>query len=127
MARRRRCSRIRACSRRISGVRRPTRMRWPRREPRMLAIEELTTGSVPLRAVDHVLLEVSEGSVMAVLGANGAGKTSLLRTLTGLVRPSSGRVALAGRDITRLPVEEIVRLGMARVPEGRGVVVGLAV
>ena len=97
------------------------------REPTMLAIEELTTDYGPIRAVDHVSLEVPEGSVMAVLGANGAGKTSLLRTLTGLVRPSSGRVGLAGRDITRLPVEEIVRLGMAHVPEGRGVIAELTV
>jgi branched-chain amino acid transport system ATP-binding protein len=93
----------------------------------MLAIDELTTDYGPIRAVDHVSLEIPEGSVMAVLGANGAGKTSLLRTLTGLVRPSSGRVALAGRDITRLPVEEIVRLGMAHVPEGRGVIAELTV
>ena len=93
----------------------------------MLTLEELTTDYGPIRAVDCVSLEVPEGSVMAVLGANGAGKTSLLRTVTGLVRPSSGRVTLAGRDITRLPVEEIVRLGMAHVPEGRGVIAELTV
>jgi branched-chain amino acid transport system ATP-binding protein len=93
----------------------------------MLTLEELTTDYGPIRAVDHVSLEVPEGSVMAVLGANGAGKTSLLRTVTGLVRPSSGRVTLAGRDVTRLPVEEIVRLGMAHVPEGRGVIAELTV
>ena len=68
-----------------------------------------------------------EGSVTAVLGANGAGKTSLLRTITGLVRPTSGQIKLAGEDITRLPVEEIVRRGMAHVPEGRGVIAELTV
>jgi branched-chain amino acid transport system ATP-binding protein len=93
----------------------------------MLTVEGLTTDYGPIRAVDHVSLEVPEGSVMAVLGANGAGKTSLLRTVTGLVRPSSGSVRLAGRDITRLAVEEIVRLGMAHVPEGRGVIAELTV
>src|ERR1700751_5198855 len=93
----------------------------------MLTVEERTTDYGPIRAVDHVSLEVAEGSVTAVLGANGAGKTSLLRTMTGLVRPSSGRVTLEGRDITRLPVEEIVRLGMAHVPEGRGVIAELTV
>jgi branched-chain amino acid transport system ATP-binding protein len=93
----------------------------------MLTLEELTTDYGPIRAVDHVSLEVPEGSVMAVLGANGAGKTSLLRTMTGLVRPSSGRVLLAGEDITRRPVEEIVRLGVAHVPEGRGVIAELTV
>ena len=93
----------------------------------MLTIEDLTTEYGPIRAVDHVSLEVPEGSVTAVLGANGAGKTSLLRTITGLVRPSSGHVKLGDRDITRLPVEEIVRLGMAHVPEGRGVIAELTV
>jgi branched-chain amino acid transport system ATP-binding protein len=93
----------------------------------MLTVEALTTDYGPIRAVDHVSLEVPEGSVVAVLGANGAGKTSLLRTMTGLVRPTSGQVKLADRDITRLPVEEIVRLGMAHVPEGRGVIAELTV
>jgi branched-chain amino acid transport system ATP-binding protein len=93
----------------------------------VLAIEELTTDYGPVRAVDGVSFVVPEGSVTAVLGANGAGKTSLLRTITGLVRPSSGRVKLADEDITRLPVEEIVRRGMAHVPEGRGVIAELTV
>jgi branched-chain amino acid transport system ATP-binding protein len=93
----------------------------------MLAVEELTTDYGPVRAVDHVSLEVPEGSVMAVLGANGAGKTSLLRTITGLVRATSGRVTLAGEDITKLSVEEIVRRGLAHVPEGRGVIAELTV
>ena len=93
----------------------------------MLTVEELTTDYGPVRAVDHVSFEVPEGSVTAVLGANGAGKTSLLRTMTGLVRPTSGQITLAGEEITRLPVEEIVRRGMAHVPEGRGVIAELTV
>jgi branched-chain amino acid transport system ATP-binding protein len=93
----------------------------------MLAVEELTTDYGPVRAVDHVSLEVPPGSVTAVLGANGAGKNSLLRTITGLVRPSAGRVTFDGEDITRLAVEEIVRRGIAHVPEGRGVITELTV
>jgi branched-chain amino acid transport system ATP-binding protein len=93
----------------------------------MLTVEELTTDYGPIRAVDHVSLEVPEGSVTAVLGANGAGKTSLLRTITGLVRPTSGHVRVEGEDITRWAVEEIVRFGIAHVPEGRGVIVELTV
>jgi branched-chain amino acid transport system ATP-binding protein len=99
----------------------------PRMEPTVLKIEELTTDYGPIRAVDHVSLEVPEGSVTAVLGANGAGKTSLLRTITGLVRPTSGHVKVEGEDITRWPVEEIVRFGVAHVPEGRGVIAELTV
>jgi branched-chain amino acid transport system ATP-binding protein len=93
----------------------------------MLAVEELTTDYGAVRALDHVSLQVPPGSITAVLGANGAGKTSLLRTITGLVRASSGRVTFDGKDITRLPVEEVVRHGVAHVPEGRGVIGELTV
>jgi branched-chain amino acid transport system ATP-binding protein len=93
----------------------------------MLVVDQLTTDYGAVRAVDQVSLQVPEGSVTAVLGANGAGKTSLLRTITGLVRPSAGSVTLAGEPITGLPVEEIVRRGLAHVPEGRGVIAELTV
>jgi branched-chain amino acid transport system ATP-binding protein len=93
----------------------------------MLRVEELTTDYGPVRAVDSVSLEAPEGTVTAVLGANGAGKTSLLRTITGLVAPQSGRVKLGGADITGMAVEEIVRRGVAHVPEGRGVISELTV
>ena len=90
-------------------------------------VEELTTDYGPVRAVDGVSLEAPEGTVTAVLGANGAGKTSLLRTITGLVPPRSGRVMVDGADITGMAVEEIVRRGVAHVPEGRGVISELTV
>jgi branched-chain amino acid transport system ATP-binding protein len=93
----------------------------------MLSVEKLTTDYGPVRAVDSVSLEAPEGTVTAVLGANGAGKTSLLRTITGLVAPQSGRVTVGGTDITRMAVEEIVRRGVAHVPEGRGVISELTV
>jgi branched-chain amino acid transport system ATP-binding protein len=93
----------------------------------VLSVERITTDYGPVRAIDGVSLSVPEGSVTAVLGANGAGKTSLLRTVTGLVRPSSGRVLLDDEDITRLSVEDIVRRGIAHVPEGRGVIAELTV
>jgi branched-chain amino acid transport system ATP-binding protein len=93
----------------------------------MLAVEGLTTHYGAVRAIDGVSLEVSEGSVTAVLGANGAGKTSLLRTITGLVPARAGTVTLDGQDITRLAVEEIVRRGVSHVPEGRGVIGELTV
>jgi branched-chain amino acid transport system ATP-binding protein len=93
----------------------------------MLVIEGLTTDYGPVRAVDRVSLEVPPGSITAVLGANGAGKTSLLRTITGLARASAGTVKLDGEDITALAVEDIVRRGVAHVPEGRGVISELTV
>ena len=93
----------------------------------MLQVEELETSYGPIRALDGVSFEVEQGSITAVLGANGAGKTSLLRTLSGLVRARAGRIRLEGRNIGQLPVERIVRLGMAHVPEGRGVISELSV
>jgi len=93
----------------------------------ILEVSNIESWYGPIAAVRGVSFEVPRGGIIAVLGANGAGKTSLLRTITGLVRPSSGSVKLAGEDVTRLPVEEIVRRGMAHVPEGRGVIAELTV
>jgi branched-chain amino acid transport system ATP-binding protein len=91
----------------------------------ILEIENLTTDYGPVRAVDGVTLAVPEGSVTAVLGANGAGKTSLLRTISGLERASEGHVRLDGEEVLGVHVEDIVRRGLAHVPEGRGVIVEL--
>ena len=93
----------------------------------MLRIDGLQTDYGAIRALDGVSLTVEPGSVTAVLGANGAGKTTLLRTISGLVRPSAGTVTLENADITRTAVEEIVRRGLAHVPEGRGVIGELTV
>jgi len=93
----------------------------------MLEVEDLRTEYGPVCAVDGVSLRVPKGQVIAVLGANGAGKTSLLRTISGLVPATAGRVSLDGHDITALPVEAIVRRGLAHVPEGRGVIAELTV
>ncbi|MDE3069105.1 MAG: ABC transporter ATP-binding protein [Acidobacteriota bacterium] len=92
-----------------------------------LEVSGLTTDYGAVRAVDHVTLSVRAAKVTAVLGANGAGKTSLLRTISGLERPVAGSVKLDGREITALAVEEIVRLGLSHVPEGRGVIAELTV
>jgi len=93
----------------------------------VLEVRELVVSYGMVRALDEVSLTVDQGSITAVLGANGAGKTTLLRTVNGLVRPRSGSVLLDGTDISRLPVEEVVRLGLSHVPEGRGVITELTV
>ena len=93
----------------------------------VLEVKDLTTTYGPVTALNGVSISVPAGKVTAVLGANGAGKTTLLRTVSGLVRSRSGSVALDGKDITRVPVEEMVRRGMAHVPEGRGVIAELTV
>ena len=93
----------------------------------MLRVEELEVAYGPVRALKGVTFTVEEGSIVAILGANGAGKTSLLRTLSGLVRPRAGSIVLGDRTLNRMPVEKIVRCGMAHVPEGRGVIAELTV
>jgi branched-chain amino acid transport system ATP-binding protein len=92
----------------------------------LLEIEKLTTDYGFVRAVDGVTLAVQRGSITAVLGANGAGKTSLLRTISGLQPASEGHVRLDGEDLLGLRVEDIVRRGLAHVPEGRGVIAELS-
>ncbi|SFC72261.1 branched-chain amino acid transport system ATP-binding protein [Nocardioides terrae] len=93
----------------------------------MLAVHDLTTTYGAVTALDGVSLEAPAGQVTAVLGANGAGKTTLLRTVSGLVRAQRGAVSLEGTDITRLPAERMTGLGIAHVPEGRGVIAELTV
>jgi branched-chain amino acid transport system ATP-binding protein len=93
----------------------------------MLQIDEVVTTYGAVRALNGVSLDVEAGTITAVLGANGAGKTTLLRTVNGLVRPRSGRIVYDGHDLTRTPVERVVRLGVAHVPEGRGVITELTV
>jgi branched-chain amino acid transport system ATP-binding protein len=93
----------------------------------MLEIRDLSTAYGPVLALDKVSFDVADGTITAVLGANGAGKTTLLRTISGLIRPKEGSVTYGGRDLTRMSVEDIVRLGIAHVPEGRGVIQELTV
>jgi branched-chain amino acid transport system ATP-binding protein len=76
-------------------------------------------GAVP--AITDLDLFVGAGEAVGLLGANGAGKSSTLRTISGLLRPTSGTVTFAGRDLTRLPPYRITELGIAHVPEGRRV------
>jgi branched-chain amino acid transport system ATP-binding protein len=93
----------------------------------MLRVDGVSAHYGPVRALQDVSLDVAPGGIVAVLGANGAGKTSLLRTIAGLVRASSGHVELEGRAITRMGAEDIVRRGLAYVPEGGGVIGELTV
>src|SRR3954451_10007903 len=93
----------------------------------MLRVEGLKAAYGPVVALDGISFEVPQGAITAVLGANGAGKTSLLRTISGLVRARAGRIEFDGREIGRESPEAIARLGVAHVPEGRGVIEELTV
>jgi branched-chain amino acid transport system ATP-binding protein len=92
-----------------------------------LEVKDLVTSYGAVKALKGVSLTVPAGSITAVLGANGAGKSSLLRTLSGLVRPRSGSVLLDGKEIAGRAPEDVVQLGMSHVPEGRGVIAELTV
>jgi len=85
----------------------------------LLALEHMTAGYGPIVAVRDVSLEVHRGEIVALLGANGAGKSTTLMTITGLVRASSGSVVFDGEEVQQLRPEEIVRRGIAMAPEGR--------
>jgi branched-chain amino acid transport system ATP-binding protein len=93
----------------------------------MLTVEQVVTTYGAVRALDGVSLEVRQGTITAVLGANGAGKTTLLRTINGLVRPVKGRITYRDHDLLKTRVEDVVQLGIAHVPEGRGVITELTV
>jgi len=93
----------------------------------VLSIEDLCTNYGPVRALNGVTLTAETGKITAVLGANGAGKTTLLRTVSGLIHPQSGIVRLEDRDISRTAAEQMPALGMAHVPEGRGVITELTI
>jgi branched-chain amino acid transport system ATP-binding protein len=88
----------------------------------MLEVQNLSVQYGQHRAVDGVALSVAQGEIVVILGANGGGKTSLLRAIAGL-HPAGpdARVRLAGRDLARLPAHAIVEAGLALVPEGRGI------
>ena len=92
-----------------------------------LAVEELVAGYGGVIALDRVSISAGTAAITAVLGANGAGKTTLLRAVSGMIRPRRGRVRLDGTDLTGRNPEQMVRAGIAHVPEGQAVIPELTV
>ncbi len=93
----------------------------------MLKISEIDVFYGKVQALKKVSLEVKQGEIVTLIGANGAGKTTVLRAISGLERPQHGSVELEGRNISRLAPEEIVGMGLCHVPEGRRIFPGLTV
>jgi branched-chain amino acid transport system ATP-binding protein len=85
----------------------------------LLRLDNLRTAYGRIEALKGISLEVHEGEIVTLIGSNGAGKTTTLRTINGIVAPRGGKVTFGGKDITRLPAHEIVKLGIAQSPEGR--------
>ena len=93
----------------------------------MLTIKDLEVYYGVIQAIKGVSFEVNQGEVIALIGANGAGKTTILHTITGLISPKKGSVLFEGNELTKMPAHKIVSLGMAHVPEGRRVFADLSV
>ncbi len=85
----------------------------------MLKVENLSVSYGVIGAVKGVSFEVGQGEIVALIGANGAGKTTILQTITGLIQPRGGSIRFDGADLLKTPAHKIVSLGMAHVPEGR--------
>lgn len=93
----------------------------------ILSVRGLQVRYGGIHAVRDISLEIAAGEIVTLIGANGAGKSSTLRALSGLLRPSAGSIIFDGRDITRLPADAIVRAGISHVPEGRRIFATLTV
>ena len=93
----------------------------------MLEVKDLEVYYGMIQAIRGISFEVNEGEIVSLIGANGAGKTTILQTITGLLSPKKGSVLFEGKEITKIPAHKIVSLGMAHVPEGRRVFAQLSV
>ena len=93
----------------------------------MLEIKDLEVCYGVIRAIKGISFEVNQGEVIALIGANGAGKTTILHTITGLVPAKSGSILFEGNELTKTPAHKIVSMGMAHVPEGRRIFQQLSV
>src|SRR5437868_13307008 len=92
-----------------------------------LVVEGLVAGYGGVIALNGVSISAGTSAITAVLGANGAGKTTLLRAVSGMIRPRAGRILLAGADLAGRSPEQMVRAGVAHVPEGQAVIPELTV
>ncbi|AZK59628.1 ABC transporter ATP-binding protein [Candidatus Desulforudis audaxviator] len=93
----------------------------------LLELDNVSVNYGTIEALTGISLTVNEGEIVALIGANGAGKSTALWTISGLIRPRRGRIVFAGRDITRMSPSRIVALGISHVPEGRRVFATMSV
>ena len=93
----------------------------------MLNIEKLSAGYGRSDVIRGIDIDVPKGRLVCIIGGNGAGKSTTMRTVSGMMNATSGRVRLGGRDITNMPSHRIASLGLAHVPEGRKVFVSMSV
>ena len=93
----------------------------------LLQVDNIEVYYGVIKALKGISFEVNKGEIVALIGANGAGKTTILHTVTGLLKPKTGTISFKGNDITKVPAHKIVTMGMAHVPEGRRIFSQLSV
>jgi branched-chain amino acid transport system ATP-binding protein len=93
----------------------------------MLEVKDLNVHYGAIHALHGIDIAVEQGQIVTLIGCNGAGKSTTLRTISGLIRPSGGQVLFEGKPISGMPAHQIVRLGLAQSPEGRGIFANLSV
>jgi len=93
----------------------------------MLKIENVVAGYGHITALKSINLEVPQGSIVSLIGANGAGKSTTMRSIMGLVKPTEGRITFEGKDITSMKTHDIVKSGISLVPEGRQILQDMSV
>lgn len=93
----------------------------------LLEIKDLEVNYGVIKAIKGISFEVNQGEIIALIGANGAGKTTILHTITGLIAAKNGSITFDGKELTKTPAHKIVSMGMAHVPEGRRIFQQLSV
>lgn len=93
----------------------------------MLTVEDINVYYGAIHAIKGISLDVPDGEIVALIGSNGAGKSTTLRTISGLMKPKTGKILYEGHDITGVPAHKIVGMGLCQVPEGRHVFANMTV
>lgn len=93
----------------------------------MLKVEDINVYYGAIHAIKGISIEVNDGEIVALIGSNGAGKSTTMRTISGLMRPKTGKVTMDGIDLTNVPAHKIVGMGLCQVPEGRHVFANMTV
>ena len=93
----------------------------------MLTVNDINVFYGAIHAIKGVSLEVNEGEIVTLIGANGAGKSTILRTISGLLKPKTGSIQFVGQEIAGMPAHEIVKTGISQVPEGRRIFAEMSV
>ena len=93
----------------------------------MLTVNDINVFYGAIHAIKGISLEVNEGEIVTLIGANGAGKSTILRTISGLLKPKTGSIQFVGQEIAGMPAHEIVKTGISQVPEGRRIFAEMSV